>query len=495
MSPALLDRPKLPRGTADAVVRRLFPEPSPYSDDPVGFCRDVLRFEPWSKQRELLESVRDNRRTAVRSCHGVGKTAGAAAAVLWFHDTFEDSRVISTAPTFKPGVRDLLWREVRALHARAGGRVRSRLFDTRLERGDKWFAEGYSTDVAERFSGHHAEHLLLVVDEASGVSDAIFEAAEGFLTSENARVLLIGNPTQLAGQFHRAFHSERQIWSTVHISAFDAPCYTGEPVSDAARRGLVTETWVEDKRVKWGEGSPAWDVRVLGDFPSTSDDTVCSLAAVEAAQARSLKAGQDPVVLGCDVARFGSDETVIAARQGGRVRIVKTYVGRDTMQTVGEVLAAARRLAEDAAIPPMFMRIVIDDDGVGGGVTDRLRELDEFPVVKFNAAALPFTSDYPNRRSELWFAFAEALPDVDLDGDDQLAGDLTAPRYSLDSRGRRVVEAKADTKKRLGRSPDRADAVLLTFAAAPDTVGAAPAVASPRRFDVAADAYRIRREM
>lgn len=474
----------LPAGTTDAVMARLFPQPHPYAHDPVGYARDVLGFEPWSKQRQVLESVRDHRRTAVRSGQGLGKTSGAAVAVIWFHDCFPDSRVISTAPTFEPGVKDLLWRDVRALCARAGDRIRSKVLDTRLERGEKWFAAGYSTDKPERFAGHHAEHVLYVVDEASGVDERIFEAGEGFLTSEHARVLLIGNPTQTSGQFYRAFHSERSDWATIAVSCLDSPAFTGEPVSEAARRGLVTRDWVEERRQLWGEDSPAYHVRVLGEFPAASDDTVCPLSTVEAAQARRLEPGE-PVVVGCDVARFGSDETVISVRHGNRVRVARRRSGQNLMATVGDVLEVARGTGH----PPTLLRIVVDDPGVGGGVTDRLVEVGEFPVVAFRGGDASFSGDYPNRRSELWFSFASRLGEVDLDPDEQLAADLVAPRYSLDSRGRRVVEPKSETKKRLGRSPDRADSVMLTFAV-PD----APAVGYAPRADLSITAGLMGRQ-
>jgi hypothetical protein len=155
------------------------------------------------------------------------------------------------------------------------------------------------------------------------------------------------------------------------------------------------------------------------------------------------------------------------------------------MRTVGEITKAARALAAESNTPKAFMQIVVDDVGVGGGVTDRLRELGEFQIVAFNGGNEAITSDYPNRRSELWFTFAGELPRIDLDTDDQVAADLVAPKYVLDSQSRRVVEKKADTKKRLGRSPDRADAVLLTFAAPSPVTAARPgAPAAVRRAGV-----------
>jgi phage terminase large subunit len=491
----MADRPLLPRGTTDEAMRRLFPAESPYTDDPVGYVRDVLHFDPWSKQAEILEAVRDHKRVAVRSCHGAGKTAIAARAALWFLDAHPgDTRVITTGLSWQ-NVRDQLWKEIHQAHwdASLGGR----LSDTRLELGGKRFAVGLSTDKPERFQGHHAENLLLIVDESSGLDERIFEAAAGYLTSPGARLLLIGNPTQLAGEFHAAFHAKRDSYRTIQISAYDTPGFTGERVSERVMRSVDLRGWVDDMARLYGEDSPAFQVRVLGEFPSTSDDTVCSLADVEAARARILDPAltPEPVIVACDVARFGSDETVIATRQGPRVRIARHYVGRDTMRTVGEVTAAARAFAAETRTPKEFVLLVVDDPGVGGGVTDRLRELGEFQVYAFNGAAAARTGDYPNRRSEAWFAFAEQLPEIDLDDDEQLAADLVAPKYKLDSRTRRVVEAKADTKKRLGRSPDRADAVLLAFSAPAVAPAVAATVETARRFDVDRDAYQLRRDM
>lgn len=445
-------------------------------EDPVWFCREVLRFDPWSKQREILEAVRDHDRVAVRSANAVGKTSIASRAVLWWLGGGPGSIALTTAPTDRQ-VKRLLWKELRQGYYASSGFFGGELFDTRLHLADGWEALGLSTEDAESFSGWHDERVLVVVDEASGVEDEIFEAIEGVLAGGHAKLLLISNPTQTSGQFFDAFHRERALWKTIAISAFDTPAFTGERVSEAVSRRLVTREWVEEKRAKWGEASPLFEVRVLGSFASSSDDTVCSIAAVEAAQRRRCPAGE-PAVVACDVARFGSDETVIAVRRGNRVRIARAYAGRDLMQTVGAIVRARRALAAEG-VGDAFIATVVDDVGVGGGVTDRLRELG-VPVSGFSGgAAARVAADYPNRRSEAWFAFAERLPELDLDGDERLAADLLAPRYSLDSRGRRVVEAKSETKKRLGRSPDRADAVLMAFQA-------------PRPFNVRAELERAR---
>jgi hypothetical protein len=445
----------------------------PVRFEPVRFVRDELGLELWSKQREVIEAVRDHDRVAVRSAHATGKTAVAAAAVMWWLAGYPGSVAVTTAPTERQ-VKKLLWREIARRYryartnAKGSGRFdKAKLTDLELSLGDDWYAVGLTADNDVDFQGWHSPRILVVVDEASGVDEQIFEAIEGVLAGGVAKLVLIGNPTRLSGQFFRAFNSERPLWKTISISAFDAPALTGEPVSEAAARGLVRRAWVEDKVVKWGEDSPLFAVRVLGEFPSSStDDTVIALADVEAAQARRLALPEAPcAVVSCDCARYGSDSTVISTLVGSRVRIVKSYVGKNLMQTAGECARVARELAREYRLADR-PRIVVDDAGLGGGVVDRLRELGEFPVVAFlGAGAARDPAEYPNRRSEAWFQFADRLGGLDLDPrDDQLVADLVAPCYSVDSAGRRVVEAKAVTKKRLGRSPDRADSVLMAVA-------------------------------
>lgn len=449
-----------PASFRSRLADRFDPPTDPYADDPVGFSTDILGFTPWSKQREILEAVRDHPRTAVRSGHGIGKTATAAQVVLWFLATHVNSRVITTAPIWAQ-VEQLLWREIRAAVGRAHASGKGTLFPpslaTKLELGDQWFAIGLSTNEPERFQGHHADWLLLVVDEASGVAESIFEAAEGFLTAAGAKVLLIGNPTRVGGQFHRAFTTERAAWHQIHVSVLDSPNYTGEQVAPDVARSLPRKEWVAERRLAWGELSPIYQVRVEGNFADSGEDTVMPLGVVESAQQRILVPDDDQRVVSCDVARFGGDETVIAVRVGQRVRIVEKYVGKPTTHTSARVAHWASQGPKERT------RIVIDDTGVGGGVTDQLRA-DGWEVTAFNAGEKARNpKDFPNRRSELWFTGAAQLEDLDLDPDEQLLADLTSPRYTYDLKMRRVVEKKDDTKKRLGRSPDRADAVLLTL--------------------------------
>lgn len=234
--------------------------------NPAFIRENLLRYHAWSKQRQILDSVRKNKRTAVRSCHGVGKTATAAVAVLEFM-LEGPCRVVTTAPTWAQ-VEQLLWREIAMRHKNIQPSFGT-LYKTSLEVAPDWFALGLSTDTPERFQGHHANRMLLVVDEASGVDEAIYNAAEGFLTADGARILLIGNPTRTTGTFYRAFKPDSG-WERIHISALDSPNFTGEAVPDEVSRALVTPEWVMDAKRQWGEESPQYRIRVLGEFAETT---------------------------------------------------------------------------------------------------------------------------------------------------------------------------------------------------------------------------------
>jgi phage terminase large subunit len=223
---------------------------------------------------------------------------------------------------------------------------------------------------------------------------------------------------------------------------------------------------------------------VLGDFAEQADDTVFGIKEVENAQEREIEdkeiAPDDLRVIGVDVARFGSDKTVISLREGNRVRIREVFSGHATTETTGAVIRLAKEVREETRHAKV--RIVVDDPGVGGGVTDQVREKlveeklagEDFSVTAFNGGHTAVEEDqYPNARSELWFTVAEMIDELDLHPEDpdganewgeDLAADLLAPKFKLDSRGRRVVEPKEETKKRLGHSPDHGDSVLLCFA-------------------------------
>lgn len=196
----------------DADLENLADRVEVWRDDPVGFAADVLGARLWSVQREILESVRDNERTAVRSCHASGKTFDAAVCVLWFLLTHSPSKIVTTAPTWRQ-VEEILWSEINRLWGRCALQFLGRCLQTKLAIGksvdDKqpdWFAIGLSTDEPDRFQGFHSPNVLVIVDEASGVHERTYAAIEGILsTGGQMRLLLIGNPIKPVGVFHKAF--------------------------------------------------------------------------------------------------------------------------------------------------------------------------------------------------------------------------------------------------------------------------------------------------
>ena len=249
---------------------------------PEVFAREVLRVELWEKQKELLRALPLHRRVAVKAGNGLGKGFSAAVAVLWFLHTHEPAIVLTTAPTFRQ-VRYILWRQIHTLYRRAPDVLMGKLLDTRWELGDARYAMGISADSADQFQGFHSPNMLIVVDEAEGVSDSIYEAIEAVMTSDGSRLLLIGNPTTVSGFFRRAFHEERSIYHCITISALDSPNVKEKRVRFP---GLTTAQWVDERREIWGEKNSLYRARVLGEFPDQDEDTLIRLSDVESASHR-----------------------------------------------------------------------------------------------------------------------------------------------------------------------------------------------------------------
>jgi len=235
----------------------------------VGFCREVLGVEPWQKQEEIMRAVAAHRRVTVRSCHHSGKTFCSAALLQWWVRCFDPSLVVTTAPTMRQ-VKELLWYEV-AQHQRRG-RLGGTLNTMDLTVLPQQRAIGLTTNEPERFQGLHSESVLVIVDEASGVDEAIYEAIEGILTGPNAKLLLIGNPNGPSGTFFQSHQSA--LYQAFHISAFDVP------------ERLLPPGWREERLAEWGEDNPAYQVRVLGEFPDQAEDSLVRMSWVIAAQRR-----------------------------------------------------------------------------------------------------------------------------------------------------------------------------------------------------------------
>jgi hypothetical protein len=436
---------------------------------PAYFCEEVLGITPWETQRAILASIAKNPRTAVKSCHASGKSFVSALAGAWWLSTRLNSILITTAPTFRQ-VETVLWAEIKRLFRQSRVPLLGRLVGAaEWKIDDKWFGMGVSTDDPDAFQGIHADHVLCILDEASGVKNHTWVGADAILSGGDCRLLSIGNPTDPLGDFAREYMS-LPPGARFTISAFDTP---NVKAGRTVIRGLVEPAWVEDKRKRWGERSPLWKARVLGEFPETGKDALIPLSWIEAAQARyrtMLVRNYKTIELGVDVARFGDDETIIALRRDQRADIVAARNGDDTMSTAG---MTRRLMAEHRA-----RAAKVDVIGIGAGVVDRLREL-EVSVVGMNSSLAAMDRErFANTRAEWYWGLRERFEagDIGIDPEDhELADQLSRLRYKFNGRGQIQIEGKADIKQREGWSPDRADALMLAFA---------PEIAAPENFIV-----------
>lgn len=438
--------------------------------DPVFFVENVIGMtQLWEKQKDILHSIRDNSRTAVRSSNGVGKTFTTANAVTWFLTTHPNSVVVSTAPTSRQ-VKELLWQEINNIHANSKYPLGGRCLNVQWTMGAKWFAIGMSTDDPNRFQGFHADHILGVIDEAAGVDAPIWEGMDAILTSGGARLLVIGNPTEPSGSFYDAFSSP--LYNKMHISAFDTPNFTENGILlEDIRSGdwekkfktmvypaLITPKWVFERLGEWGEDSPAFQSRVLGNFPGIGSDTMIPLSWVSRAMQRPIEVTEkDRCFMAVDVARFGDDESVIGIRRGENLVRTERYHNVD----VYELSKYAKQIADEEQ--PEFIKV--DVVGVGAGVADNLRGWG-YKAIDYVAQSKAYNVDkFINRRAESWFMTREKfrLNAINLHPDDVLTGQLSAPKYSFDNAGRYVLESKDDMKKRGLKSPDIADVVVMLF--------------------------------
>jgi len=438
--------------------------------DPVVFAQRCLGITPWSKQAAILRAVAKHPRVAVRSGHKVGKSTSAAILALWWMVRHPDGRVVMTAPTGRQ-VRIVLWREVSRLYRTArpplGGDLH-KLPELGLVYEDGREIVGFSTDEPEKIAGVSGANVLYIVDEGSGVATDIFEAIEGSRAG-GAQLVVFGNPTMTSGVFFDAFTSAKDGWHTIHVSSEDSPNVTGE----ANVPGLATRAWVEEKRTEWGEESPLFQVRVRGNFPTASENAVIGIELLEAAARRypdTLDAGV--LCIGVDVARFGDDETVIWPLRGTRALAPTVLHSMDTVQVAGEVLTIARALRRGNERP----RIKVDVIGVGAGVADQLRTHDDLEVVDVNVGESSNVTakdepEYNRLRDQLWFGLKAWLKTGGIPDDGKLHAELLAPRYGFTVDGKLKVEPKDETKKRLKRSPDRADALALAVYKAPAAAG------------------------
>lgn len=427
-----------------------------YYYDPVGFVYDKLGAIPDEWQALVMEDVANGeRRISIKSGHGVGKSTVLSWLLIWFVVTRFPCKGVVTAPT-QSQLFDALFAELKAWVKRLPDWC-SVLFDVKSDRVELKAAPESAFVTArtsraeqpEALQGIHAEHVFLVVDEASGVPEKVFEAGQGSMSGHNATTLLAGNPVRGSGYFYDSHNKNAHRWK----------CYT----VSCLQSSRVSPEYIEEVRDSYGEESNVYRVRVLGEFPLADDNTIIPLELVAAARTRDIVPDHNAKpIWGLDVARFGDDTSVLTKRKGAIYLPQTTWRKLDLMQLTGAVKAEY-----DAT--PLLDRprvILVDVIGLGAGVVDRLRELG-LPARGINVAEAPAVGDrYRNLKAELWYrakAWFEArggrMPD-----DEQLANELASVRYKYTSSGKLQVESKDEMRKRGLRSPDKADSFILTFA-------------------------------
>lgn len=389
----------------------------------------------------------------------MGKSWISAKVALTFLFINYPSKVITTAPTWFQ-VEKILWTEMRKSHSSAKTPLGGKLLETELKLGEDWFAIGVSTTEgvgnrefgATRMQGFHSPNLLVIMDEAAGIPPEIWKAVDSLVTGGNNKVIAIGNPASPSGDFFECFKSP--VWHKIHLSCLDHPnVIEGKELVP----GCVTREWVEDRKKEWGEDSPLYKAKVLGEFPDEGEDTLIPLSWAEGASKRRLTA-EGTKRLGCDVARFGGDRTVFYEIHGPVAREVESTSKQDTMVTAGK----AKRYKEDGE----YDLLGIDDSGVGGGVTDRLNEQNvEAEAVNFGEKAID-PERFFNTRAEAYWLLRERLnpkseDPLQIPNDPDLIHELTSMKYSVTSKGQIKIESKDDIKKRIGKSPDKADALAI----------------------------------
>ena len=428
-----------------------------YGRKPALFVQEVLGVEPLPYQAEFLDAIASGeRKISIRSGHGTGKSTAASWAMLWYFLMHYPNKVVVTAPTSSQ-LFDALFAELKRwinelpVQLQQMLNVKSDRVEHTSASSEMFISARTSrAETPEALAGVHSEHVMLVVDEASGVPEQVFEAAAGSMSGHNATTIMLSNPTRSSGTFFESQTRMADSWWTRRWSCVDSP--------------LVSDEFVEEMRERYGEESNAYRIRVLGEFPLADDDTIIPYHLVENAIHRDVQIDEEntSVVWGLDVARFGTDKTALCKRQGPVVSEIMAWQGLDLMQTVGRVVA------EYEALPPSRQpsQILVDSIGVGSGVVDRLRELG-LPVRGVNVAEAPSMGDtYLNLRSELWFKTKGWLEDrsCKLPKNEKLIAELSSIRYSFTSSGKMKAESKDEMRKRGLTSPDLADALCLTMA-------------------------------
>ena len=462
---------------------------SEYENDWNAFVRDILGVRLDREQRKIVDSVQYNRRTSVRSGHARGKDYVGAVISLCFLYTVKPSKVVNTAPTGRQ-VSAIMMTEIKKIWNNSKWKLGGEVQSSRIifDKWPDWYLIGFkaSDKSPESWTGFHSPNILVVVTEASGIEAETFNAIEGVLTGSKSRLLLIFNPVRNSGE---AYNSARSpLYAKFKLNCLRAPNVRAKKILIP---GQVDYDWVKEKinnpgwcseidesqiqpvmfhdfkwEGKWYRPSDLFLVKVLGEFPREGEDQLIPLSWIEAANNRwaDVKKPDVPLLMGCDIAGMGVDTTVLIKRYGNYVEPPLTYSKSDHMVTAGRIKVAIEGGGT----------ALIDTIGEGAGVHSRLQEMGCNSIsAKFSESAedlhdLTGEREFANMRAYCYWAVRDAL-DPRLGGtlalplDDELTQELTATRWDVQSNGKIRLVSKDEIKSQLGRSPDKADALALSY--------------------------------
>jgi len=433
-----------------------------WTDNAVAFAHECLGAKPSNQQIEALEMIPHIRRLTIRSGHGCGKDALAVWIALWFMTTRPYAKIPVTAPTNRQ-LQDIYWAEL------AKWFRKSRLQDEFIHQKDKffhksapkdWWIRAISPQVkaskeeqAETLAGFHGDHLLIIGDEASGINDPVFIPLEGAMTQEDNKCLLIGNMTKNSGYFYDTHYSEKIAgeWNRLHW--------------DSRESNLVEDSMVDFFRNKYGEDSSVFAVRVAGNPPHEDERTLIPLSWARQCLGNETEISEDePLYLGVDVARYGEDRSIVLPRKGIKIFDWDSFQGINTISLGGHINLTYQELNADG--------LVIDEIGVGAGVTDWLMKHGHLNTIGLNVANKSTDiAKYDRMRDELWWRVRDncmkgAYWFPDNDDGEELCNELAMPTYDFNVHGGVVVESKKQMKARGVASPNIADALCNTEYAA-----------------------------
>lgn len=489
---------------------------SVYADDPVAFGRAVLGEDYTEDVIRMMESVRDHEVTVAISANATGKTHAAARVAAWWATTRRHSQVYTAAAPPLDNLEMLLWGEIGSI-TRSHPEIFKdfKITSLHIERGPQEFltgvtipASGTDADREARFSGKHAEHLLFVIDEGDAVPAPVYKGIESCISGGNARLLIMFNPRARSGEVYRMIREKRA--NVVHLSAFNHPnVRTGQDVIPGAvtqaktvkrinewcrplvpgeRAGLDTfklPDFLVGTRAERSRGvsypplsagrykimQPAFSHMVLGQYPAQGETQLISEEWINLARSRwdayvAVHGEVPPAgvkgIGGMDVADYGDDECSISFRYGGFLTQPVRWSGVD-------VLVSADRAVEEARTRPRVSCINVDATGLGAGVAPAIVRQGVTAYRIMVAERPTYKTDlgeFAQLRDQLWWSYREWLrvdPGAMLPPDDLLIEESIVMTYS-EVNGRIKVLRKDEVKPLLGRSPDTAEAVIMTFA-------------------------------